>query len=303
MRLFGWFRRAPQQGGDSDGSAAQRWGWLGGRRVLRNSPYILPKDEVEGSRLDLQHYAYKLGLGGNYRAPIRQPRTILDVACGTGIWGREMALEFKRAEVVGFDIDRTPMEASLARLGPTGQFPPNFTFLEADALKPFPFEDQRFDFTHARLISPFVPVARWPDVVSEMVRVTRIGGYVELVDFEPGITECQAFTALNDAMKQLMIARGLHTGAAPFLADYLRRAGLSRVQERRFLLGTGRDSQRQQRLLIADGLAVLTNLQAIVVKAGILSEAEYSSLLARAREELPRVGIILPVVCAFSIKL
>src|SRR5579871_1366914 len=183
MGLFNWFRRSSQDQRES-GDNSMRWSWFGGRRILRFGSYIFPKDAAEGDRLDLQHHLLKLSLGGNYRAPVRQPRAILDVACGTGIWCREMALEFPRAQVVGFDIDRTPLEASLARLGPGGQFPPNFKFLEANALERFPFEDESFDFTHARAISPFLPVARWPDVVAEMVRVTCIGGYIELVDFD-----------------------------------------------------------------------------------------------------------------------
>src|SRR5579885_1179173 len=112
MRFLGWFRRrAPEGQGTS-----RRWAWLGGRRVLVGTPYVMPKDKVEGDRLDLQHHLYRLLLGRNYFARLRQPRAILDVACGTGIWCREMALEFPRAQVVGFDIDRTPLEASLARL-------------------------------------------------------------------------------------------------------------------------------------------------------------------------------------------
>src|SRR5579871_791547 len=137
MPLFQWFRRAPQPAERAESDASRRWAWLGGRRVLRTSPYVFPKDIAEGGRLDLQHHLLKVAVGKNYRAPLRQPRSILDVGCGTGIWCREMALEFKQARVVGFDVDRTPMEASLARLGPAGQFPQNFEFLEADALKPW----------------------------------------------------------------------------------------------------------------------------------------------------------------------
>lgn len=303
MRFFGWFRRPSQQAETAEESTPRRWTWLGGRRVLTDTPYVLPKDVAEGGRLDLQHHAYKLALGKNYRAPIRQPRAILDVACGTGIWCREMAQEFKRAEVIGFDIDRTPLEASRARLGPGGMFPPNFHFIEADALQRFPFEGEQFDFTNARLIGPFVPIARWPAVVAEMVRVTRRSGYVEIVDCESPRTSSQAFNLLNEAMMELMRSRGLNPGSAPFIADYLRQAGLPRVQQRRAVLGEGRQGDRQQRLLIADFLAVHTNIKPVVVKAGILSEAEYSAALAREHEELPRLGLVWPIVCAFSIKL
>jgi ubiquinone/menaquinone biosynthesis C-methylase UbiE len=304
MRLLGWFRRTPPPAEELQAGASRRWTWLGGRRVLTNTPYIMPKDKAEGNRLDLQHHLLKLATGKNYRAPLRQPRAILDVACGTGIWAREMASEFKRAEVIGFDIDRTPMEASLASLGPTGQFPPNFKFLEADALKTFPFEDERFDFTHARFISPFLPVDQWPHVVSEMVRVTKRGGYVELVDFDMPTSSSPTFNYLMEhAFKRLLAMRGLHDGGAPHLAGYLRQAGLTRVQERHIVLGTGSQATRQQRLMVADSLAVWTNLQPVVIKLGLIPEAEYTARLARLREELPRTGYTWPVTSAFSIRL
>jgi ubiquinone/menaquinone biosynthesis C-methylase UbiE len=302
MRLFGWFRRAPQEDQDVQQSP-RRWAWIGGRRMLTSTPYVFPKDKLEGDRLDLQHHLYKLALDGNYRAPLRQPRAILDVACGTGIWGREMAQKFKRARVVGFDIDRTPLEASIERLGPSGQFPPNFTFVTADALKRFPFEDEEFDFTHARLIGPFVPAARWPDVVAEMVRVTRLGGYVELVDAEPASSPSPAYAAMWDAVVRLLSMRGLNGGSGPYLADYLRQAGLQHVEQRRFLIGAGRQQSREQRLLIVDFLAALTNMQTIIVKAGIMSDADYTATLERTRVELPEMGITFPVVCAFGQRL
>jgi ubiquinone/menaquinone biosynthesis C-methylase UbiE len=303
MRFFRWFRRQASEGEPEAGS--RRWAWLGGRRMLAGTSYVMPKDKVEGDRLDLQHHLYKLLLGRNYCARIRQPRAILDVACGTGIWCREMALEFPRTQVVGFDIDRTPLEASLARLGPGGQFPSNFQFLEANALERFPFEDESFDFTHARAISPFLPVARWPDVVAEMVRVTCIGGYIELVDFDMAgaVSASQAFNTLWTALRKMMEGRGLHTGAAPHLAEYLRRAGLAHVQERRAIAGAGRQASRQRRLLVTDLLSILTNVQPVMVRMGVLPEASYTEMLERARAELLQVGITQPVVFAFGQRL
>src|SRR5215472_12881635 len=100
MRFFGWFHRSAEED-VPQAAAPRRWGRPGGRRVLAGTAYVMPKDKVEGDRLDLQHHLYKLLLGRNYFARLRQPRAILDVACGTGIWCREMAVEFKRAQVVG----------------------------------------------------------------------------------------------------------------------------------------------------------------------------------------------------------
>jgi SAM-dependent methyltransferase len=302
MSLFGWFRR--QRTEQAPGVGAQRrWLWLGGRRVLADTPYIMPKDALEGERLDLQHHLLKLAGGGNYRAPLRQPHTILDVACGTGIWGREMALQFKRAQVTGFDIDRTPLEASRARLGPMGQFPANFQFLEGDALQPFQFADAQFDFTHMRFVGSFISAERWPQVIAEMVRVTKPGGYIEVVELEGVESRSQALTVLKEAGRKLMDGRGLHQYPGAYLAGYLRGAGLARVQERRVVLGAGQQAARQQRLLGADMIAIFANLQGIMVKVGLFSEAEYSRLLEQLRTELPQVGLTMPIVYSFSVKL
>lgn len=304
MRLFGWFRRARQPAGEAEAQASRRWVWLSGRRVHTDTPYILPTDKFEGDRLDLQHHLLKVAAGNNYRAPLRQPRAILDVACGTGLWCREMAQEFTRAQVTGFDIDRTPLERSLERLGPKGMFPPNFHFLEADALKPFPFADQSFDFTHARFISPFLPIKYWSHVVAEMVRVTRRGGYVELVDFDTPASSSPTLNLFREAVFQRLCAmQGLHEGAAPYLADYLRQAGLTLVQERRVVLGGGPPGNRQQRLLIADATSFTASLQPVVVKLGLMPEAEFSALLAKLHEELPTAGYVWPVTFAYSARL
>ncbi len=270
--------------------------------MSRFGSYIFPKDAAEGNRLDLQHHLLKLALGGNYRTPVRQPRAILDVASGTGIWCRELAQEFSGSQVMGFDVDSTPMEASRQRLGPSGQFPANFHFQEANALKPFPFDDNSFDFTHARLLAGFLPIKQWPAVLNEMVRVTRPGGYIELVENELPSSPSQAFNFLVGVSLQMLRKYGLYEGAGPHLTDLLRQAGLERVQQRRVVLGTGRFASRQQRLMITDLVAGAENFQPLAIKTGLVSEAEYSAALARDRDELTRMGVTWAYTCAYGMK-
>ncbi len=303
MDIFFWRKRQNRQ--EQLAQAPKRWAWLGGRRMLTNTPYILPKDPLEGDRLDLQHHLLKIAIGRNYYAPIRQPQAILDVACGTGIWGREMAQEFKRAQVIGFDIDRTPLDRALERLGPGGQFPPNFSFQVADALKPFPFEDERFDFVHSRLIAGFVPWQRWPDVVAEMARVTRRGGYVELVESTGQSSASPGFNRIYEATKQLTYRRGIFRpdGSPPDIAGYLRQAGVQHVQQREIILGTGPQAARQQRLIIADVLAAYGNLGPILTSMGLLTSDEFHQALEAARWELPQMGITMSIVFTFGIRL
>ncbi|KAG8822211.1 hypothetical protein FRC19_006385 [Serendipita sp. 401] len=71
--------------------------------------YYLPTDDQEWNRLDKQHIAIVLGLGGLYPAQEEvqailapqdgETKRILDLGCGTGIWTIEMAKEFPHAEV------------------------------------------------------------------------------------------------------------------------------------------------------------------------------------------------------------
>jgi len=56
MRLFGWFRRAPQPGTPEQENPQPPWRWVGGRRMLADSLYLFPKDQAEGYRLEHQNY-------------------------------------------------------------------------------------------------------------------------------------------------------------------------------------------------------------------------------------------------------
>ncbi len=45
---------------------------------------MLPEHVAEIDRLDVQHYALRAALEGNYIAPVTDPERILDVGTGTG---------------------------------------------------------------------------------------------------------------------------------------------------------------------------------------------------------------------------
>lgn len=61
--------------------------------------------QLELERLDLTHHVITLLLGGElFLAPLDQPRRVLDIGTGTGLWAIEMADRFPRALVVGTDL-------------------------------------------------------------------------------------------------------------------------------------------------------------------------------------------------------
>jgi SAM-dependent methyltransferase len=116
---------------------------IAGRRHVTGVPYALPKDLAEVSRLDFQHYIYRNVLRGNFLVPLTDPTAILDVAAGTGIWGKEMAQQFPQARVVGLDLE--DIKAS-------GPIPANYQFVQGNLLDGLPFVANSFDFVHQRLI-------------------------------------------------------------------------------------------------------------------------------------------------------
>src|SRR5258708_4957512 len=142
--------------------------------VSINLPYILPKDMREASRLDFQHFLLRVVLGGNYLAPLQQPETILDVGSGSGRWALEMARDFPQAHVTACDLLKQESQGSSAPL--------NVHFVQGDLLKGLPSPAQSFVFVHQRLLCRAIPRLSWPGVVRELVRVTKPGGWIELVE-------------------------------------------------------------------------------------------------------------------------
>jgi SAM-dependent methyltransferase len=164
---------------------------IDGRRLLIEHPYALPKELTDQDRLRFQHYALRHVLKGNYVAPLSDTTTrILDVGTGTEQWAYEMAREFPFAQVVGFDLEPPII--------PTWEAPLNYQFVQGDLRHGLPFADHTFDFVHQRLLGAALPASSWTFTISELVRVTRPGGYIELLE----ITD--TFLQRGPATKQLL---------------------------------------------------------------------------------------------------
>ncbi len=246
--------------------------------------YIFGEGEAEMSRLNFQHYMFRYALGRDYSAPIKTPRAVLDVACGTGRWAREMARRFPYASVIGFDLNRDQLDASLAEGMDT--LPENCTFVPGDALQPFEFPEGSFDFVMARACSSFIPVMQWPQVVSEMTRVTRPGGWVEVRDFGLVRSPNASLNELTLRFASLAQARGIHPGSGPFLKQYLAAARLRDVDVKHVTVRSGnKRGTRAGQLMLIDYLALMERVTPTVERAGVDSAQHWQMLLGRARAE------------------
>ncbi|KAK1995447.1 methyltransferase domain-containing protein [Colletotrichum falcatum] len=133
---------------------------------------LMPNDESERARLEIQHQLFKLCLEGGLTAtklPKDQPLNILDIGTGTGNWAVEMGEQYPLAKIMGIDIS--------AALLPT-TVPPNVVFEVEDVTNDWAREKNSLDFVHVRnLVGGGVP--DWRALFQQAYQHLKPGGQIE----------------------------------------------------------------------------------------------------------------------------
>lgn len=254
----------------------------GERHHRSDVPYALPTDLTEGERLNLQHYLFRHVLKGNHASPLDKDTVsaILDVGSGTGIWGHEIAQEFPHARVIGLDME--PAQA-LSRSSSAMTPPTNYQYVQGNLFQGLPFPDSSFNFTHQRMLALAVPAKSWPQCLNELVRVTRPGGWIELLEIGATINHAgPASLKLLDWTQRFLLKRGIDAKLMENLAMLAENAGMKQIQSHYLDLPVGTWNTRVGALLETDCLAAYSAL-----KAGICSEmnvdpAIYDNVLKEA---------------------
>jgi ubiquinone/menaquinone biosynthesis C-methylase UbiE len=163
-------------------------------------------------------------ISNHYLAPLvpNSPNTILDVGCGTGIWPIEMSALFPQAHIIGVDVALSSLPRTV---------PLNCIFAQANILQGLPFPDQQFTFTHQRLLVAAIPALQWPRAVHELVRVTRVGGWVELLEIgdviqNAGPATKRLLTWMTDISKTL----GFEMEVLRRLGELLKQSGCQSIE-------------------------------------------------------------------------
>ncbi|MFI5273701.1 MAG: class I SAM-dependent methyltransferase [Ktedonobacterales bacterium] len=276
-----WFsRKRAAKNAVADAPTSRSLFSLGGRSHLANAPYMLPKDDLEINRLDFQHYMLRYALRGNYAAPLRAPASILDVGCGTGRWALEMARLYPQANVVGVDLVAPAIES--------GEKPENFAFVQGNVLEEngLPFGPAAFDYVHQRFLFAAIPADHWPQVVRELARVTRPGGWVELVEGATMSGDAPAFTAIQRWVMQASERRGIDFKAGAHVTDFLRQAGLAHINQREVAIPLGQYGGRLGVMMETDFFSAVSGLRGPVMAMRITSADEFDQAMQTARREM-----------------
>lgn len=173
-------------------------------------------------------------------------------------------------------------------LGPDVR-PPNYSYVQGNVLEGLPFADASFDFTHQRLLIGALPAARWPADIQELMRVTRPGGWVELV--ECGVLEGGGPASENIVRWNIEMCerRGIDNLIAAKLAGIAQGAGLANIHAQAVTLPVGAHGGRIGTMAQADYITLMTATRNVVVPMGIATAEEYDAAMAGMREDMERL--------------
>ncbi len=236
------------------------------------------------NRLDFQHYLFRAALRGNYAVPLVAPRRVLDVGTGTGRWAREMAQLFPQARVIGLDISPPPADSRPDALAEP--LPPNYTFEPGNVLEGLPFPDGSFDLTHMRLLVSAIPHDRWQLVVSELVRVTTSGGWVESVEPTLPTDGGPVAERLMDWIRAISAQRGVDITDATRVGERMTAAGLTRVTTRTIQIPCGAWGGRVGNMMVTDYFAGVRAVGGVIVARGLASQEQFDQTLEQALKDI-----------------
>ncbi|KAL2119971.1 hypothetical protein VTJ04DRAFT_6932 [Mycothermus thermophilus] len=195
----------------------------------KEGKYYLPNDAKEQSRLDYQHKISKILLGGKLSlAPVENPKRVLDLGTGTGIWAVEYAEQHPNSNVLGVDL--SPIQPEYV--------PPNCVF-EVDDIDDDWVYQHKFDFIHARYLLPFVK-KKWPVLFKDIYDNLNPGGWVEsqetIVYFQAvdNSLEGTALQRWNALLLEGIQKTGRSATEAVRVRHYLAEAGFVNIREKKF---------------------------------------------------------------------
>ncbi|KAL9099677.1 MAG: hypothetical protein Q9163_004851, partial [Psora crenata] len=166
-------------------SSVKDYEYENGRRYhgYKAGSYPLPNDEKELDRIDLNHHIMMLLCNGYlHLAPLADPKRVLDIGTGTGIWAIEMGEQYPEAEVTGIDLQ--PASNDVKKLNQRGDRVPDNVIFEIDDIeaKDWTWPDNHFDYIHSRFM--LCSISSWKRFIRKAFRHIKPGGYFELQELD-----------------------------------------------------------------------------------------------------------------------
>jgi SAM-dependent methyltransferase len=176
----------------------------------------------------MQHAIFKaLFNQRNWFAPLKRPKRVLDIGCGTGKWCIEMAKEFPRCQVEGIDL--SPIQPAVT--------PDNVDFFIDDIRRREWWKSaQPYDYIHTRMSLGIFPDFR--EIIQKGFNNLEPGGWMESQELYPKVC-CDDGTMPDDykllEWSKIQDDAAMHLGMPLRIANKLKRwyeqAGFVDVRE------------------------------------------------------------------------
>ncbi|RPA72311.1 S-adenosyl-L-methionine-dependent methyltransferase [Ascobolus immersus RN42] len=193
-------------------------------RGAKSAEYMLPNDDTEQERLDITHHMYNVMYGGKLHfAPLKHPKTALDLGCGTGIWAIDFGDLYPECKVLGIDL--SPIQPSWT--------PPNVRF-EVDNFEDEWLYSEKFDYIHGRSLTG--SVKDWPKLLKACYDHLAPGGWVEFCEgdivnaySEDNSLRGTPFERYHNALAEAGTKSGVPLDLIPQYGDFLAAAGFTNI--------------------------------------------------------------------------
>lgn len=208
---------------------------------------------------------------------------VLDIACGPGGWALDVAFEYPKIEVIGVDSNAAMIKYASALAHSQGL--QNAHFRNMDVVKHLDFPDNTFDVINAHCMSSSIPIAAWPALLQNCMRVLRPGGVLYLLEAETPITNSGICERVGELLARVKHQAGGHDPAnaeqsvaiTPLLAPLLRQAGYRDIQYKAYAIDYSKGSDAYEGCY--DNFTVeLQLLKPFLLETGILTEEEFDQL-------------------------
>ncbi|UNI13582.1 hypothetical protein JDV02_000311 [Purpureocillium takamizusanense] len=281
---FGKQSRAPSGSSILDEGAIEEHGRT--YHSYKQGTYLLPNDGAEQDRLDLQHAAVSLLLDGKLAwAPVVEPKNVLDVGTGTGIWAIEYAKRHPDCAVIGSDLSMIqPTDAAA-----------NCSFVKEDAENDeWAYQCDFFDYVHLRLL--FTCFGDIRPVLRNVYKHLKPGGWVEFQDHTPevfssdGSSSGTAMERFGETLAKGLAAYGRDATRMKHLKDVLAAEGYIDIVEKVLPYPVGDWPKHPKYRDVGKWMAenVVRGLEGSVkmLLAGGLSTADVHDLVAQVKLEI-----------------
>ncbi|MGH2506672.1 MAG: class I SAM-dependent methyltransferase, partial [Ktedonobacteraceae bacterium] len=125
---------------------------------------------------------------------LERVQKVLDIGCGKGEWTRRLAKEQPDIHIIGIDTSLNLIhEAAHMALAEGLQ---GVSFYQFNTAQTLSFPSESFDIVHVHSLASFISTAMWSRILEEMLRLLKIGGWLNVVDYEHGSTSSHAFNRL-----------------------------------------------------------------------------------------------------------